>query len=234
MCEDCRRRGETNPLRVLDCKVPQDQPIIEQLPSILDHLDEADREHFRRVRELLDDRGIAYAVRPRLVRGLDYYARTTFEITHGALGAQNAILGGGRYDGLAESLGSKVAAPGIGFSIGEDRLVMTVEEQRSLEKPRLDIYVAPMGDVALRHSAVLARELRARDLSVEVGTESKLKRMLEIANKLEARYTLIIGDNEIVTQSYSLKNMVTGEQETLTRQQLLDRFGSRQPVAQVS
>ncbi len=115
-------------MRVLDCKVPEDQPIIEKLPSILDYLSEEDPEHFRRVREFLDDRQIAYAVKPRLVRGLDYYARTTFEITHGALGAQNAILGGGRYDGLAESLGSKVPAPGIGFSIGEDRLVMTVEE----------------------------------------------------------------------------------------------------------
>ncbi len=98
MCEDCRRRAQTNPLRVLDCKVPEDQPIIERLPSILDFLDEDDREHFRRVREFLDDRQIRFTVNPRLVRGLDYYARTTFEITHGALGSQNAILGGGRYD----------------------------------------------------------------------------------------------------------------------------------------
>ncbi len=156
MCPDCRRRAETNPLRVLDCKVPEDQPIIDALPSILDFLDEADREHFLRVREFLDDRQIHYTVRPRLVRGLDYYARTTFEITHGALGAQNAILGGGRYDGLAELLGSRVPAPGIGFSIGEDRLVMTVEEGQSLRASALDVYIAPMGDSALRHCAVLA------------------------------------------------------------------------------
>lgn len=224
MCEDCRRRAETNPLRVLDCKVPEDQPIIAALPSIFNYLDEQDREHFRRVREFLDDRGIVYTVQPRLVRGLDYYARTTFEITHGALGAQNAILGGGRYDGLAESLGSKVPAPGIGFSIGEDRLVMIVEEAQSVRVPRLDVYLAPMGDAALRHSAVLAREIRQLDLSVEVGTERKLKRMLEIANKLQARYTVIIGDNEIVTQSYSLKNMESGEQTTLTRQGLIERL----------
>jgi len=130
MCEDCRRRAETNPLRVLDCKVPADQPIIEKLPSILDFLEAGDQEHFRRVREFLDDRGITYTLKPRLVRGLDYYMRTTFEITHGALGAQNSILGGGRYDGLAETIGSKVAAPGIGFSIGEDRLVMAVRRHR--------------------------------------------------------------------------------------------------------
>ncbi len=224
MCSDCRRRAETNPLRVLDCKVPEDQPIIEQLPTIAEYLNSEDREHFRRVREFLDDRRIRYLVRPRLVRGLDYYARTTFEITHGALGTQNAILGGGRYDGLAELLGSKVPAPGIGFSIGEDRLVMTVEEAQGDPAAALDVFIAPMGDAALRHCAVLASEVRNLDLSVEVGTDRKLKRLLEIANKLGARYTLIVGDNEIVTQSYQLKNMATAEQRTFTRQELLDHL----------
>ena len=222
MCGDCQRRAETNPLRVLDCKVPADQPFIEQLPSILDSLDETDREHFRRVREFLDDLGIRYEVRPRLVRGLDYYARTTFEVTHGALGAQNAILGGGRYDGLAEILGSKVAAPGIGFSIGEDRLVMAAEEARTLTATALDLYVAPMGENALRHAMVLASDIRKTGVSVEVSTERKLKRMLEIANKLGARYTLIVGDNEMATRSYALKNMETGEQSSATRQRLLE------------
>ncbi len=222
MCEDCRRRAQTNPLRVLDCKVPQDQPLIEELPSILDYLDEADAEHFRRIREYLDDRKISYTVKPRLVRGLDYYARTTFEITHGALGAQNAILGGGRYDGLAESLGSKVTAPGIGFSIGEDRLVMTVEEAKTMKPSALDVYVAPMDDAALRHCAVLAADIRNLDLSVEVGTERKLKRMMELANKLQAGYVLIVGENEIATGSYALKDMVSGQQQTLSRDKLLD------------
>jgi histidyl-tRNA synthetase len=226
MCVDCRRRAETNPLRVLDCKVPEDQPIIEKLPSILDFLDEADREHFRRVREFLDDRNIQYVVKPRLVRGLDYYARTTFEITHGALGAQNAMLGGGRYDGLAETLGSKVPAPGIGFSIGEDRLMMGVEAAGSIAATPLDVYIAPLGDTALRHCAVLAGDIRKLNLSVEVGTDRKLKRMLEVANKLAARYTLIDGDNEIVSQSYALKMMASGEQLTLNRQALLDRLRS--------
>ncbi len=223
MCEDCRRRAVTNPLRVLDCKVPADQPIIERLPSILDYLTGEDREHFRRVREFLDDREISYTVKPRLVRGLDYYARTTFEITHGSLGAQNAILGGGRYDGLAESLGSKVPAPGIGFSIGEDRLVMAVEESTPQEAS-LDLYIAPMGDTALRHCAVLAGEIRKLDLSVEVGTGGKLKKMMELANKANARFTLILGDNEIVTKSYALKDMGSGEQMTLTRRSLLDHL----------
>ena len=131
MCGDCQRRAVTNPLRVLDCKVEADQPIIEKLPSILDFLCEPCRTHFDAVKQYLDDRGISYQVRPRMVRGLDYYMRTTFEVVHGALGAQNSVLGGGRYDGLAESLGSKVHSPGIGFSIGEDRLVMTVEGEQT-------------------------------------------------------------------------------------------------------
>ena len=120
MCADCQRRAVTNPLRVLDCKVPEDQAHIDTLPSILDHLCEECHTHFKIVQSHLHGRGITYEVRPRLVRGLDYYMRTTFEITHGSLGAQNSVLGGGRYDGLAESLESKVPAPGIGFSIGED------------------------------------------------------------------------------------------------------------------
>ena len=224
LCSDCQRRAVTNPLRVLDCKVPEDQPIIDALPSILDYLSDEDREHFRRVCEFLDDRHIVYTVRPRLVRGLDYYARTTFEITHGALGAQNAILGGGRYDGLAESLGSKVPAPGIGFSIGEDRLVMTVEEGKAVQSPKLDLYIAPMGDPALRHCAVLAGNIRQLGVSVEVGTDRKLKRMLELANKLSARFTLIVGEDEIAAQSYALKDMASGEQTTMTRQKLLEHF----------
>ena len=224
MCSDCQRRAKTNPLRVLDCKVPEDQPIIESLPSILDYLDEPCRDHFRQVREFLEERQIEFEVRPRLVRGLDYYTRTTFEITHGALGAQNSILGGGRYDGLAENLGSRVPAPGIGFSIGEDRLVMTVEERRTVAATPLDVYIAPMGDAALRHCGILAGELRKLGVSVEVGTDRKLKRMLELANKLQARYTLIVGDNEIASKSYALKNMTSGEQLVLSRQELLDRM----------
>jgi histidyl-tRNA synthetase len=231
MCSDCRRRAETNPLRVLDCKVPEDQPVIDQLPSILDYLSPEDARHFQRVREYLDDRGISYTVQSRLVRGLDYYARTTFEITHGALGAQNAILGGGRYDGLAESLGSKVPAPGIGFSIGEDRLVMTVEESRGANDSALDLYIAPMGDAALRECAALAADIRKLDVSVEVGTDRKLRRMLELANKLEARFTLIVGDNEIITHSYTLKNMSSGQQQTLTRQALLETLANSRKKA---
>ncbi len=224
LCQDCQRRADTNPLRVLDCKIPNDQPVIETLPSILDHLCESCATHFASVRTFLDDRGIGYEVRPRLVRGLDYYTRTTFEVVHGALGAQNSVLGGGRYDGLAESLGSKVHSPGIGFSIGEDRLVMSVEEAHpQLQTNALDLFIAPMGDAALRHVTVLARELRRKGLSVEIAFEGKLKRAMETANKLNARFTLIVGDNEIAAGTYTLKDMATGEQHPLTREQISER-----------
>jgi histidyl-tRNA synthetase len=225
LCGDCRRRAETNPLRVLDCKVPEDQPIIDALPSIQDHLCQPCQTHFNAVRTHLDDRGIVYEVKPRMVRGLDYYMRTTFEIVHGALGAQNSVLGGGRYDGLAEALDSRVAAPGIGFSIGEDRLVMSAEQEHpDAYLSKLDVYIAPIGALAERHSAGLARELRTAGCSVELGLDSKLKRSLELANKMGARFALIVGDNEMAAGQYTLKNMQSGEQETIARGQLPQRI----------
>jgi histidyl-tRNA synthetase len=215
---DNQRRAETNPLRVLDSKVPEDEPIIDQLPSILDSLCPECLEHFERVRLYLTDRGIKFEVRPRLVRGLDYYMRTTFEVVHGNLGAQNSVLGGGRYDGLAEQLDSKVHSPGIGFSIGEDRLVMAVSENQTPDV--LDLYIAPMDEAALRHAGVLARELRATGASVEVGAAAKLKKAVEIANKVSARRVLIIGEEELAAGEYSLKDMTTGTQQRLTRAEL--------------
>jgi histidyl-tRNA synthetase len=225
MCGDCQRRAETNPLRVLDCKVEADQPIIERLPHITDCLCDACRTHFDAVKQYLTDRGIAYEVKPRLVRGLDYYMRTTFEVVHGSLGAQNSVLGGGRYDGLAESLGSKVHSPGIGFSIGEDRLVMSVEGDQP--PPALDLFIAPMGEPAVRHAAVLARDLRRTGFSVELG-EGKLKRAMELANKLNARYTAIIGDNEMAEGRYTLKNMSTGHQNLVSRDEIAGELRSGQ------
>jgi histidyl-tRNA synthetase len=217
MCGDCQRRAESNPLRVLDCKVEADQPIIEKLPTIVEHLCDECRAHFDAVKRYLDDRGIQYEQHPRLVRGLDYYMRTTFEVVHGSLGAQNSVLGGGRYDGLAESLGSKVPAPGIGFSIGEDRLVMSVEENR--QPAPLDLFIAPMGEPALRQATLMARDFRRGGLAVEIA-EGRLKRAMELANKLGARFALIVGENELAAGRYALKNMSTGEQRELARDEI--------------
>lgn len=223
LSEDNRRRAETNPLRVLDSKEPQDEEIISRLPSILDFLDDAGRAHFDMVRALLDDRGIAYEVRPRLVRGLDYYTHTTFEIVHGSLGAQNSILGGGRYNGLAEAIGSKTAAPGIGFSIGEDRLVMAVEDTGSIEPPGgPEIFLAALGEAAVRHCAQLAFDLRAKGRRVELSADAKLKRALELANKSGAKAAVIVGDDEIAKGVYALKDLASGEQRNVTRDELLN------------
>jgi histidyl-tRNA synthetase len=228
LCADCQRRVETNPLRVLDCKIPEDQPIIDKLPSILDNLCEVCGPHFAAVQSYLQDRGIAYEVKPRLVRGLDYYMRTTFEVVHGNLGAQNSVLGGGRYDGLAESLGSNVPAPGIGFSIGEDRLVMTVDQ---IAGDSLDVFMAPLGDAALRHAGQLARDLRRTAASVEVAANVKLKRAMELANKSGARYALILGDDEIAAGEYSLKDMQSGEQRRVSREELFEKVGNKKSCA---
>jgi histidyl-tRNA synthetase len=134
------------------------------------------------------------------------------------LGAQNSVLGGGRYDGLAEALGSRVPAPGIGFSIGEDRLVMSVEGDT---RPAVDVFLAPLGDAADQHAGALAAELRASGVSVERSVDRKLKRALEVANKMGARFALILGDNEISAGTYSLKDMASGEQISLAREQLV-------------
>jgi histidyl-tRNA synthetase len=221
MCSDCQRRAVTNPLRVFDCKVPADQPIIEKLPRMSDYLDEACRSHFAEVRALLDAVGVPYTLNDRLVRGLDYYSRTAFEFTHGALGAQNAILGGGRYDGLSEQLGGP-AAPGIGFAIGEDRFVMALQEAQgeAVSKPA-DVYIAPLGTGMDREAARLARELRRHDVIVELGSEAfKLKKLLETASKLNARFALIVGENEVKANEFALKHLATGQQITVKRGEL--------------
>jgi len=227
MCEDCKRRAVTNPLRVFDCKVPEDQPIIEKLPRISAFLDEACCKHFEQVQEILKAVGVPFVLNDRLVRGLDYYTRTAFEFTHGALGAQNAILGGGRYDGLSESLGGP-SAPGIGFAIGEDRLVLALQESAEAVQHKPDVYIAPLGAGMDREAARLARELRRHDLVVELGDETfRLKKSFETADKLGVRFALIVGENEVKAGSFALKNLKTGEQVSVPRADLAARIQAK-------
>ena len=224
MCEDCKRRAVTNPLRVFDCKVPEDQPIIDKLPRISQYLDEPCRQHFEQVKSILNAVGVEFRENDRLVRGLDYYTRTAFEFTHGALGAQNAILGGGRYDGLSESLGGP-QAPGIGFAIGEDRLVLALQEFMESVQRKPDVYVAPLGTGMDAQAAHLASELRRKDLVVELGDETfRMKKSLEIASKIGARFALIVGENEIKSGSFALKNLETGEQISVLRTELGEKI----------
>ena len=229
MCADCQRRAVTNPLRVLDCKVPEDQPIIETLPRIADHLDAESKQHFAGVTAALDAAGVTYTLNPRLVRGLDYYTRTTFEFTHGGLGAQNALLGGGRYDGLSEALGGP-RAPGIGFAIGLDRLVLTLQAQQeqAAAADKVDAYVAPMADakdadqLAGMNAAglALARELRRAGLSIELGDGSfRLKKSFEAADKT-ARRIVILGEDELQSGILTVKDFSTGNQTKVPRAEL--------------
>jgi histidyl-tRNA synthetase len=206
--------------------VPEDQPIIEKLPRISEFLDEPCRQHFQQVQEILNAVGVRFSLNDRLVRGLDYYTRTAFEFTHGALGAQNAILGGGRYDGLSESLGGP-PAPGIGFAIGEDRLVLALKESAEAVSHKPDVYIAPLGAGMDREAARLAGELRRHDVVVELGDEGfRLKKSLETASKIGARFALIVGENEVKADSFALKNQETGEQVSVSRAELAQKIQS--------
>jgi histidyl-tRNA synthetase len=220
MCVDCQRRAETNPLRVLDCKVAADQPVIETLPVIADSLDEESKKHFAAVLAALDAAGVPYTRNHRLVRGLDYYTRTTFEFTHGGLGAQNALLGGGRYDGLSEMLGGP-RAPGIGFAMGEDRLVLTLLAQETAAPQVLaDAFVAPLGDGLNAAALGLARELRRQGLWIELGEGSfRLKKSFEAADKT-ARHIVILGEDELQSGILTVKNFSTGVQTKVPRAEL--------------
>jgi histidyl-tRNA synthetase len=219
MCADCQRRAVTNPLRVLDCKVPADQPIIETLPVIADSLDEASRAHFAAVRAALDAACVPYTLNHRLVRGLDYYTRTTFEFTHGGLGAQNALLGGGRYDGLSEMLGGP-RAPGIGFAMGEDRLVLTLLTQEVVAPQVADAFIAPLGESLNSAALVLARELRHKGLWIELGDGSfRLKKSFEAADK-KARCIVIFGEDELQSGILTVKTFSTGMQTKVPRGEL--------------
>ncbi len=224
MCVDCQRRAVVNPLRVLDCKVAEDQPIIDSLPRIADSLDQNSKTHFRAVCAALDQAGVSYQQDHRLVRGLDYYTRTTFEFTHGGLGAQNALLGGGRYDGLSEAIGGP-KAPGIGFAIGEDRLVLTllaIEAARAEKKAdKLDAYVAPLGEAQDAAALELARELRRGGLRVELGDGSfRLKKSFEAADKI-ARSMVLLGEDEAQSGNLTVKNFLSGLQIKVARADLM-------------
>ena len=229
MCQDCQRRAVTNPLRVLDCKVPEDQPIIDALPKIGDSLGQDSKDHFSQVTAALHAAGVPYHLNPRLVRGLDYYTRTTFEFTHGGLGAQNALLGGGRYDGLSEAIGGP-KAPGIGFAMGLDRLVLTLQAQEANQNSAppqaaqvaqvADAFIAPLGEALNAPALTLARELRRAGLRIELGDGAfRLKKSLEIANKLAWRI-VIVGEDEVTSGNWTVKNFLTGTQTKVSRAEL--------------
>lgn len=215
LCEDCRSRFDRNPMRILDCKNETCNQLSLGAPEITDCLCEECSSHFIRLQELLTAAGISYTLNPRLVRGLDYYTKTAFEIQYSPLGAQSAVCGGGRYDGLVEECGGP-ATPGIGFAIGMERVLLALEKQNLLpgKQTRTDIYLAPMGDAAQIMAFQLLDKVRKAGFSAEVDLMGRsLKAQLKYANQLPACYVAIIGEEEAAQNKVTLKNMETGEQQ---------------------
>ncbi len=211
LCDDCKRRFETNPLRALDCKSTGCQEATKEAPSVLDHLCAGCADHFARVRGYLETVGTGYSINPRMVRGLDYYTRTTFELVTGLLGSQSAVAAGGRYDGLIAELGGP-ALPGIGFAMGVERVALLLAEQEFKKRP--DLFIAALGEPAQAEAFRLMTGLQRQGVSVEIDYEGKsLKSQLRRSDKFDARFTLIIGEDELAKGRGALKNMDQGSQE---------------------
>ena len=223
---DSQRRIETNPLRVLDSKLPEEQEIIAGLPRIADHLCPECKEHYVQLKAELALRGVAFEENWRLVRGFDYYMRTTFEITAPGLGSQDAVCGGGRYDGLVELLGGP-PTKGIGFAIGTDRLILSLEQaaqssEKGPEKRAVEVYVAWMGVVAYPAAVALARKLREQGIATEIQTgQMKFGKSLGLADRLGSRYAVIVGEDEVASKQFTVKRLADAEQKKLSEAELI-------------
>jgi histidyl-tRNA synthetase len=217
LCEDCQRRSSTNPLRVLDCKSEHCQAQYVSAPSIIDHLCGACRDHFQEVQQDLSLLGVPYTVNAKMVRGLDYYTRTTFELITTELGAQGAIGAGGRYDGLVQQLGGP-AVPGIGFAVGMERLVMLLSQKKEGVQLRSvpDLFLVTLGEAAYAKGFILQQMLRSQGLRVMMDHEGRsMKNQMKQADKQNAGFTLIFGENELAKREVLLKDMHSGEQQLI-------------------
>ncbi len=225
LCADCRRRLETNPLRLLDCKNPQCQPAIAGAPRLVDALCAECAEHFAALRRYLDELGIAHELNPRLVRGLDYYTKTVFEVWPPEVGAQSALGGGGRYDGLVEQLGGR-PTPAIGFATGLERIIMNLKAQAvpvpPLPGPR--VFIAHLGEAARRAAVRLADQLRARGVPTQVAVGQRgMRAQLRQANTAAVAWTVIIGEDELARGVARLKHMATGTEEDVPQDAVAER-----------
>ncbi|KIH76946.1 histidyl-tRNA synthetase [Geoalkalibacter ferrihydriticus] len=226
LCDDCRRRYTTNPLRVLDCKATGCGEATAAAPAMLDHLCEGCDEHFTAVRLHLEDIGARFTINRRMVRGLDYYTRTTFEMVTANLGAQNAVAAGGRYDGLVRQLGGP-ALPGIGFAMGVERLVLLMGEDRRAVQPP-DIFLAALGDVAQRRVFSLMHDLQRRGVRAEIDYQGRsLKAQMRRADKLGAARVLIVGEDELTRGVGQLRNMGDSTQREVSLDELPRELGAK-------
>ena len=231
LCENCKARYERNPLRVLDCKVETCGEIAAHLPAIRDNLDEEDHDHFQQVQDYLKSVGQDFMINDRLVRGLDYYCRTTFEVTAEGLGAQNAVCGGGRYDGLVEEFEGP-ATPCFGFAMGMERLISVLPQDKTQAlEPRPDAFLVLLGEDAGRAGFGLAEQMRRAGLSVSRDFEGgSMKSQMRKANKSNCRYAVIAGEDEIKSGKFQLKNMETSEQGLHTKEALIETIIGGKPV----
>jgi histidyl-tRNA synthetase len=224
LCGDCQRRAATNPLRIFDCKVPGDQAGIDRLPHSTDYLCEECATHFEAVKRHLATYSIPHRISHRLVRGLDYYTRTTFEILGQSLGAQNALLGGGRYDGLVKELGGPDRV-GIGFAAGIERLVLALPEAAVPEAAPPSVFVASLGDPAREVALALLRDLRQAGIRAQMDLEGRsLKGQMKRADRLKAPIVLILGDDEVTSGEVTVRNMRSSEQYRIRRADAIDRL----------
>lgn len=229
LCDLCNDRREKNPMRVIDCKVQTCQDNIKDIPLIADHLCPECQEHFDKLKSYLDELGIKYTVDKKIVRGLDYYKRTAFEIISNDLGAQSTVCGGGRYDGLVEQIGGPKGFSGVGFGMGVERLLLTLEANNiEIENTnRTDIYVVTIGDKAKLKSFSILKDLRNNHISADKDhLDRSLKAQFKYANKINAKYTVTIGDDEIEKDEVNLKNMEDGQQRTIKLSKLVDELKS--------
>ena len=226
LCPTCLERLGKNPMRILDCKSPICKEISEGAPAILDYICDDCSAHFESVRKYLDKMNIEYVVNPRIVRGLDYYTRTVFEFVSTDIGAQGTVCGGGRYDGLVEELGGP-HTPSLGFALGTGRLLMLMAAQGiEIPKPNgCDIYIAPMGENASYEAAAITADLRANGVSAQTDVVGRsLKAQMKYADKIGAKYTVVLGDNEIENGKANLKNMDNGEITEVELADLAENF----------
>lgn len=223
MCPTCNSRFEKNPLRILDCKEEKCKAVTAEAPVVLDYLCDECKEHFEKLKRGLDEVGIKYVVNPKIVRGLDYYTKTVFEFVSDAIGAQGTVCGGGRYDSLVEEVGGK-PTPAVGFGMGLERLLIVLESENLLErapKEAVDYYIGSMGEKEADYAVKLAASLRAKGKSVETDLVGRsVKAQMKYADKIGAKYVIIIGDDEIKSKIFKVKDMTSGEEKTVSADEL--------------
>ena len=227
LCDLCNERREKNPMRVIDCKVQTCQDNIKDIPLMADHLCEDCQDHFEKLKAYLDEMNIKYHVDKKIVRGLDYYKRTAFEIISNDLGAQSTVCGGGRYDGLVEQIGGPEGYSGVGFGMGVERLLLTLEANNiEIENPnKTDIYIVTLGEMAKLKSFAILKNLRDNHISADKDhLDRSFKAQFKYSNKINAKYTIVIGDEELEKDEARLKNMETGEQKSVKISNLVEEF----------